>query len=180
MYEIVGDARQATLAQLPDILRSSEVHYSGWPPFWYPRREGVEPYPRDGAVECWFGGDPQVPVDIRDPAHSDFWRITPDGRAYLLRGYDEDVEASRYNARSPLLREESSISGYPYGTLGRRSCMRSAWFRISLRDRRVFDSSRNSRDFRDVHWGAFSGDGMSRTVHHTKGHSLYEFTSKHR
>ena len=102
MYEIVGDARQATLAQLPDILRSSEVHYSGWPPFWYPRREGVEPYPRDGAVECWFGGDPQVAVDIRDPAHSDFWRITPDGRAYLLRGYDEDVEASRFNARSPF------------------------------------------------------------------------------
>ncbi len=91
-YEILGDVQQTTLAQLPSVLRSSEVHYTGWPPFWYPTREGIEPYPMDGAVECWLGGDTQFPVGSRDPHLSDFWRITPDGCAYLLRGYQEDSE----------------------------------------------------------------------------------------
>ena len=97
-YEIVGDVRQITLGQLPELIRSSAVRHTGWPPFWYPTREGIEPYPRDGAVECWLGGDPKVAADRRDPAHSDFWRITPDGCAYLLRGYQEDVQESMYTA----------------------------------------------------------------------------------
>lgn len=101
-YEISGNARPVTLAQLPEILRASETHYSGWPPFWYPTREGIEPYARAGGVECWLGDDPRVPTDRRDPAHSDFWRVTPDGRAFLLRGYDEDVRESMYRATSPF------------------------------------------------------------------------------
>ena len=89
-YEITGDARQTTLAQLPDVIRASVVRHTGWPPFWYPTREGIQPYPVDGAVECWLGDDPGTPAERRDPAHADFWRITPDGCAYLLRGYQED------------------------------------------------------------------------------------------
>ena len=89
-YEIVGDARQTMLAQLPDVIRASAVRYTGWPPFWYPTREGIEPYPIDGAVECWLGGDTERPIERLDAHHSDFWRITPDGCAYLLRGYQED------------------------------------------------------------------------------------------
>ena len=89
-YEIVGDARQTMLAQLPDVIRASAVRYTGWPPFSYPTREGIEPYPIDGAVECWLGGDTERPIERLDAHHSDFWRITPDGCAYLLRGYQED------------------------------------------------------------------------------------------
>ena len=102
-YEVVGDARRTSLGQLPDILRTSQTHYSGWPPFWYPTRAGIEPYPWEGAVECWLGGDPETPPGKRDPAHSDFWRVTPDGRAYLLRGYDEDVQESRYRATTGIV-----------------------------------------------------------------------------
>lgn len=89
-YEIVGDVRPITLAHLPEIIRSSGVRYTGWPPFWYPTRAEIEPYPIDGVVECWLGGDTQTPAPSRDAAHSDFWRISPDGLAYLLRGYQED------------------------------------------------------------------------------------------
>ena len=89
-YEIVGPAKQVTLAQLPAVIRASIVRLTGWPPFWYPTRLGIEPYPVDGTVECWLGGDTETPAEIRDPAHSDFWRVTPTGHAYLLRGYQED------------------------------------------------------------------------------------------
>ncbi len=89
-YEIMGDARQTTLAQLPDVIRASVVRHTGWPPFWYPTREGIKPYPVNGAVECWLGDDPGTPAERRDPAHADFWRITPNGCAYLLRGHQED------------------------------------------------------------------------------------------
>ena len=91
-YEIVGDAREIAMAQLPDVIRSTGVRYTGWPPFWYPTRTGIVPYPMDGAVECWLGGDTEGDVSEREAGHSDFWRISPDGLAYLLRGYQEDSE----------------------------------------------------------------------------------------
>jgi hypothetical protein len=66
------------------------VRHTGWPPFWYPTRAGIAPYPIDGLVECWLGNDDQTPVERRDAAHSDFWRVDPAGLAYLVRGYQED------------------------------------------------------------------------------------------
>ena len=89
-YEIVGPAKQIPLTQLAETVRASVVRYTGWPPFWYPTRKGIKPYLADGTVECWLGADPDTPVEARDTAHSDFWRIAPEGRAYLLRGYQED------------------------------------------------------------------------------------------
>lgn len=89
-YQIVGELRQIGFARFPELLRSSVVRHTGWPPFWYPTRAGIEPYPIDGVVECWLGGDPQMLPENRDAAHSDFWRIHPDGFAFLLRGYEED------------------------------------------------------------------------------------------
>lgn len=96
-YEIVGEHRQIVSARFPEVLRTSVVRHSGWPPFWYPTRDGIAPYPIDGVVECWLGGDHQTPVEDRDAAHSDFWRIHQDGLAFLLRGYQEDgMDAQRH------------------------------------------------------------------------------------
>lgn len=89
-YEIGGERRQITPARFPEVLRASVVRHTGWPPFWYPTRAGIEPYPIDGVVECWLGGDPQTSPEERDAAHSDLWRIHPDGLAFLIRGYQED------------------------------------------------------------------------------------------
>lgn len=89
-YEIEGAIRAIAPAQFPEVLRASVVRHTGWPPFWYPTRAGIQPYPFDGVVECWLGGDPNTAPNDHDPAHSDFWRISPDGFAFLLRGYQED------------------------------------------------------------------------------------------
>jgi len=78
------------------------VRHTGWPPFWYPNRVGIEPYPIDGAVECWLGGDPQTPIEDRDAGHSDFWRIHPEGLAFLLRGFQEDGMEAPRPGREPI------------------------------------------------------------------------------
>ena len=88
-YEVVGGAGNTALQELPDVLRASVVRHSGWPPFWYPTRKGIEPYPFDDAVECWLGRDEEGRVE-RGAAYADFWRIAPDALAYLIRGYEED------------------------------------------------------------------------------------------
>lgn len=94
-YEIVGDRKQITLAQLPDVLRISVVRHTGWPPFWLPTRSGITPYPMDDAIECWIGGDTESRPELLDPSHADFWRISPTGLAYLIRGYQEDALGDR-------------------------------------------------------------------------------------
>ncbi|MFO2160719.1 hypothetical protein QOU60_03055 [Pseudomonas aeruginosa] len=49
-----------------------------------------------------MGGDPQTPVEARDAAHSDFWRIHPDGLAFLLRGFQEDGMDAQLPGRAPI------------------------------------------------------------------------------
>ncbi|MBB3761569.1 AlbA family DNA-binding domain-containing protein [Xanthomonas arboricola] len=99
-YEIIGDRKPVTLAQLPDVLCTSVVRHTGWPPFWLPTRPGITPYAMDGAIECWIGGDPENPPEQRDAAHADFWRIDPSGLAYLIRGYQEDDLGNRQGRRT--------------------------------------------------------------------------------
>jgi hypothetical protein len=94
-YEIIGDRKPVTLAQLPEVLRTSVVRHTGWPPFWLPTRPGISPYAMDGAIECWIGGDTENSPEERDASHSDFWRVDPSGLAYLIRGYQEDALGDR-------------------------------------------------------------------------------------
>lgn len=100
-YEIEGALREVEPAHFPEVLRDSVVRHTGWPPFWLPTRAGIAPYPFDGVVECWLGGDQEQPPANRDAAHSDFWRIAPDGLAFLLRGYDEDALEPRGGHPAP-------------------------------------------------------------------------------
>jgi hypothetical protein len=52
----------------------------------------INPYPYDGVVERWFAAMPQI--DPLYPDHSDFWRASPEGMAFLLRGYEVDSDPS--------------------------------------------------------------------------------------
>jgi len=85
-YQIIGDIKPQRGAALREALQRGVVKHTGWPPFWVPTRPGIEPYMSDGNVECWLGPD----RDARDPAHSDFWRASPHGQLFLIRGYQED------------------------------------------------------------------------------------------
>jgi hypothetical protein len=83
-YQLKGDLDSVTLGELRDRMARGAVPHTGWPEFWVPTREGISPYIRDGALECWLGRD------AGGPAHADFWRASTHGQFFLVRGYQED------------------------------------------------------------------------------------------
>jgi hypothetical protein len=87
-YALLGDFARPSLTELLEKLRLAVAHRSGWPEFWVPSRAEIEPVPIDGTIQCWLG----APAMGRgDPGHVDFWRASPEGRMFLLRGYFEDI-----------------------------------------------------------------------------------------
>lgn len=96
-FELSGEIRKLSGPQFAEVLRLAEVNYSGWPPFWYPTRSGIAPYPFDGMVECWIGGDTEEGYGNHGAGTADFWRVSPDGLAFFLRGYREDDLAGAKN-----------------------------------------------------------------------------------
>jgi hypothetical protein len=91
-YQLRGALRPVSKSDLLEILRTMSPRHSGWPPWWVPSRPEIEPYVSDNTIECWLGRDRNqlTGTDMRDAAHSDFWRVSPEGLAFLMRGYQED------------------------------------------------------------------------------------------
>lgn len=87
-YTLSGTFKRPTLVELRKLIGEATLRHTGWPEFWMPTRRGIEPYINDGLIECWIGGDKEH--EGRDPAHADFWRISPEGKAFLIRGFQED------------------------------------------------------------------------------------------
>lgn len=87
-FAIEGNLPGLPLSELAQTIRRSVRNHSGWPPFAYLSSEPFRPRPVDGAVEAWFGPDKDMRFDR--PAHSDFWRISPEGLFFIRRGYNED------------------------------------------------------------------------------------------
>ena len=90
-YQLRGDFKRVPLPDLLDALSRSTVRHTGWSPWWVPTCASIEPYVRDSVVECWLGRDDDR---FTDSAHADFWRVSPEGFGFLLRGYDEDGPAA--------------------------------------------------------------------------------------
>jgi Putative DNA-binding domain len=83
-YALIGRFQRPSLTELLDMLRCAEVRHSGNTLFWVPHHPA--PIPSDDTVECWLGGG-----EFPKPAHlSDFWRASPEGRLFMIRGYVED------------------------------------------------------------------------------------------
>lgn len=94
-YELtfeIDDAPPApSLATLRQRLASAgEIKHTGWGPFVTLHRPELAPRVVDGTIEAWLGV-PDAERFQRTPAHCDFWRATPRGQLFLLRGYDEDM-----------------------------------------------------------------------------------------
>jgi transcriptional regulator with XRE-family HTH domain len=87
-YLIEGLTEEVSSARLNEAL-SRAPKTSGWSPFWIPTRPDLRPVHQEGLLECWLGR-PDVDRQFDDPAHSDFWRVSREGQAYLQRGYQED------------------------------------------------------------------------------------------
>jgi hypothetical protein len=86
-YALLGDFNKPDLADLLEVLRLAVAHRRSWPEFWVPTRPEIAPVPIDGTIQCWVGALEEPP---RDTGHVDFWRASPEGRMFLLRGYFED------------------------------------------------------------------------------------------
>jgi transcriptional regulator with XRE-family HTH domain len=92
-YAIDGDLRSPDLPELLKLIEKAEVRHTGWPEFVTMEREQFAPYERDGLIECWVKPeDSGTERRLADAAHCDFWRIAPAGRAFLIRGYQEDSQ----------------------------------------------------------------------------------------
>jgi hypothetical protein len=85
-YALAGHIRTPPLAELRNILVRAERHETGYPLWWVPTKEEIKPRPFDGLIECWIKDAP-----YQDGAHSDFWRASPTGLFFSVRGHVEDA-----------------------------------------------------------------------------------------
>jgi transcriptional regulator with XRE-family HTH domain len=91
-YALEGELKEVDLHRFPALLRQAEIPH-GWPLFLFVGRAGLEPKEVDGVIECWLK-PAEAGADrlFGDPAHCDFWRAAPNGRLFLIRGYEEDSQ----------------------------------------------------------------------------------------
>lgn len=92
-YALDGELKDIELHQFTDVLKASVVRHTGWPLFLYMARPEFKPKEVDGVIESWIKpADAGVDRAHTDPAHCDFWRATPTGRMFTIRGYQEDSQ----------------------------------------------------------------------------------------
>lgn len=95
-YCILNDSKPPDLSGLREILDRIHCHETGWPPWLSLTHEALRPHTEDGTIECWL-----AETRSGDAAHSDFWRASPQGMLFLLRGYQEDCEPNRRGELKP-------------------------------------------------------------------------------
>jgi transcriptional regulator with XRE-family HTH domain len=90
-YALEGELKPIGPFALMPLLERAIVHHTGWPMFLFPHRPDLPAQEVDGVIECWLRpADGGVNRPLGDPAHCDFWRVAPIGRAFIIRGYQED------------------------------------------------------------------------------------------
>jgi hypothetical protein len=83
--EIEGFATDLPKAQHA-AQTAARTKHTGWTPWWWPTRDGIRPYVEGNVIECSIGAqNGDVTAD-----HADFWRISPRGQLFIIRGYTED------------------------------------------------------------------------------------------
>jgi hypothetical protein len=97
-YRLTGvNLVELTATQLLASLNNAVVRHTGWPEFWVPTNPEIKPYLHDGVVECWIARDGKD----HGPFHSDFWRASPNGQFFLIRGHQEDEAHEQPNWPPP-------------------------------------------------------------------------------
>jgi transcriptional regulator with XRE-family HTH domain len=93
-YALEGDFPNLELHKFRDLLEKAVVPHTGWPLFLFLIRHELSPYEKDGTIECWLKPADALGANrpLGDPAHCDFWRAAPSGRAFIMRGYQEDAQ----------------------------------------------------------------------------------------
>jgi hypothetical protein len=159
-YLIQGTIEKPSQAELIRLLEQAKGPETGWP-MWLVLRgdRSGDPHTHQGTVEALLAGD----TVFNDPSHSDYWRADPDGRFFLLRGFEEDDErenrppGSAFDFLLPVWRcgeallHASRVAvalDVPDATI----TFRAGWTGLhgralrSLWDRRFMDGSRRARE----------------------------------
>jgi hypothetical protein len=90
-YLIDGHFDTPSLPDFQNVLQKAEHHGTGWPVWWVaPQGTPLSPYYAQNLLECWMKD-----CKDKDAAHSDFWRASPEGFMFLLRGYWEDCRPDK-------------------------------------------------------------------------------------
>jgi len=89
---VLGISRALDAAAILSTLEGARK-YTGWPSFVVLHQPETRPKLVGGAVQAWTAKCPYPGV-----SYADYWRITPSGEFFLLRGYDEDSLESKIKA----------------------------------------------------------------------------------
>ena len=106
-FSIVGASTWPTRNDLWRILEEARPAGSHRRLFAIETRQGMSPYPAEGAIEAWTG-NPEGNSN-RDPFRCSFWRATLGGEFYHLGGFFEDSGYSRRHIE-PGTRHHHDIS----------------------------------------------------------------------
>lgn len=92
-YSIIGKFQPPNLHDFVSILRKADGDGPTIQPWWVPNHSEweTEPYSYHGNVEFWLAEK----RDCVEPEKADFWRASPAGMMFLLRGYYEDSHPDR-------------------------------------------------------------------------------------
>jgi transcriptional regulator with XRE-family HTH domain len=88
-YALSGDFEQPSLSKLLEVLHRAVVRGASFLLFQIPPQPELQPAPIGDGIECWLNMQ-AVTRPYLDSAHADFWRASPEGRMFFLRGYVED------------------------------------------------------------------------------------------
>ncbi len=80
------------LRQLNTALDWEMPKHSGWPPFTYLHRDPVRPWAQGDLITAYLGGLQPEEQPADRVQHCDFWRISRDGKGFMLRPMQEDGE----------------------------------------------------------------------------------------
>lgn len=89
-FMLVGATPAPNLGTLQERLRiARQVKLTGWTPFLEMGTPEWAPYAYEDVVEAWVG-QTVAGRTARTAPHSDYWRASPAGLLYTIRGYSED------------------------------------------------------------------------------------------
>ncbi len=90
-FALDGAEPTASLGELQERLGvARRIKLTGWSTFLQMNSTGLAPYPHGEFVEAWVGRPVRPESMQARPAHCDFWRASPAGQLYTVRGYAED------------------------------------------------------------------------------------------
>ena len=92
-YFLEGELKTFSIQEIKDSLKQITQQYPRRTfPFWVPTNNpAILPQEYHNILECWLGAE-QSGFPLKTADESEYWRVSLEGRLFLLRGYWEDSQ----------------------------------------------------------------------------------------